>query len=157
MNGRALGVVIALAYPAWLAMMALHEAGHVLHAWLSGGRVQSVSIPLLGSSYSALAFNPHPLFVAWGGFIWGCLIPVAAALVLRGRPRAARFRASAQAFAGFCLICNGVYLGVGVFDSIGDAGDLRRHGVHHWLVAAVGAVAAGLGLWLWHDVSRRRV
>src|SRR5258706_15627661 len=64
-------------YPAWIAMMALHEAGHVLNALTSGGRVSSVTIPLLGFSRTDLSANPHPLWVAWGGPVWGCLFALA--------------------------------------------------------------------------------
>lgn len=56
-------------YPAWLAMMALHECGHILHAWLSGGDVQRVTIPLWGFSITEFGRNPHPAFVAWGGAV----------------------------------------------------------------------------------------
>ena len=57
-------------------MMAVHEFGHVLHAWASGGVVAQVSLPLLSFSKTDLSQNPHPLFVAWGGAIWGCIIPL---------------------------------------------------------------------------------
>src|SRR4051812_11065403 len=70
-------IIAVSAYPAWLAMSALHEAGHVLHALASGGRVDRVHFPLAGFSRTDLAHNPHPLLVAWGGPAWGCLIPLA--------------------------------------------------------------------------------
>lgn len=53
-------------YGAWIAMLAVHEAGHVLHAWLSGGQVRRVVIPLVGFSETDVSPNPSPLFVAWG-------------------------------------------------------------------------------------------
>src|SRR5688572_5988492 len=71
-----LGVIALGIYPAWLAMMAVHEAGHVLHAWLSGGTVSAVRVPLLGFSITEFSINPHPHFVAWGGAVCGCLLPV---------------------------------------------------------------------------------
>ena len=37
---RALILLLSL-YPSWLAMMAVHEAGHVAHAWVSGGTVSA--------------------------------------------------------------------------------------------------------------------
>ena len=36
---QALLIVSTLAL-SWLGMQAVHEAGHVLHAWWSGGRVE---------------------------------------------------------------------------------------------------------------------
>ena len=45
------GAILGLGlYPSWLAMMAVHEAGHVLHAWASGGTVSVVRVPLAGFS-----------------------------------------------------------------------------------------------------------
>ena len=35
---------IALLYVCWLGMMAVHELGHMLHAWISGGRSPNRSI-----------------------------------------------------------------------------------------------------------------
>ncbi len=53
-------------------------------------------------------------------------------------------------FAGFCLLANGLYLGVGSFDQVGDCGVLLRHGAERWQLWLFGAVMAPLGLWLWH-------
>ena len=55
------------AYVAWLAMLAVHEAGHVLHAAATGGKVVRVELPLLGFSQTHVAPNPRPAVVAWGG------------------------------------------------------------------------------------------
>lgn len=140
------------AYPAWLAMLVLHEFGHVLHAFVSGGRPRSASIPLWGFSYTELASNPHPQFIEWGGFVWGCAIPLL--LVLAGLRIGGRVRLAALLFGGFCLIANGVYLAAGQFDAIGDAGDLLRHGVPRWLLILCGSLATLLGLWLWHMAGR---
>jgi hypothetical protein len=51
---------------------------------------------------------------------------------------------------GFCLIANGVYIGVGSFEGVGDAGDLLRHGSRVWQLWAFGVVTVPLGLFLWH-------
>lgn len=136
----------------WLAMMAVHELGHVLHAWLSGGVVTEVTVPLFGFSRTDLADNPSPLFVAWGGPVWGTLIPLAA-LALAKALRA-RFWFVVQFFAGFCLIANGAYLGAGSFIRAGDAGDLIRYGSPHWLLVVFGVVSAPLGLYLWNGLGK---
>lgn len=57
-------------------------------------------------------------------------------------------------FAGFCLIANGAYLGIGSFDRIGDCGDLLRHGAPMWQLWLFGAICAPLGLWLWHGLGK---
>src|SRR5215472_11635577 len=59
----------------WLAMQAVHELGHVLHAWASGGTVTKVLLVPLEISRTDVSPNPHPQFVAWGGPIWGALLP----------------------------------------------------------------------------------
>ncbi len=58
-----------------------------------------------------------------------------------------------QFFAGFCLIANGVYLGVGSFGGVGDAGDLLRHGSPPWMLIAFGLVSAAAGMWLWNGLG----
>ncbi len=142
-----------LIYLSWLGMMAVHEFGHALHAWLSGGEVSNVVVPLVGFSRTDLARNPHPQVVAWGGPIWGCLIPLSLLVVVRALK--ARFRRIVQFFAGFCLIANGVYIGAGVSIVAGDAGDLIRHGTPRWCLVAFGVVTCALGLWLWHGLGPR--
>ncbi|QDV36446.1 hypothetical protein [Tautonia plasticadhaerens] len=53
-------------------------------------------------------------------------------------------------FAGCCLIANGVYLGVGSFEGVGDAGDLLRYGAPGWQLIAFGLICVPLGLACWH-------
>lgn len=143
---RTILVVLAI-YPAWLAMMALHEIGHVIHVRLSGGTVNRVIIPLAGFSRTDLATNPRPQFVAWGGALWGCLIPVLLLLFAHGAGRAVYL---ARLFAGFCLIANGAYIGLGPLMTAGDGHDLIRHGASAGLLYVVGSFAVAVGLYLWH-------
>ena len=135
-------------YAGWLGMMVVHEAGHVFHARLSGGIVDRVDVPLLGFSQTLYSANPRPHFVAWGGAVWGCVIPLMLlAVVVRGPRRA---RQAVQLFAGFCLIANGAYLGVGWTTGAGDAGELRHYGTPVWVMIAFGVTATAAGLLLWH-------
>ncbi len=55
----------------WLAMQAVHEAGHVLVARLTGGKVIKVALHPLIVSRTDLGENPHPLAVVWGGPLVG--------------------------------------------------------------------------------------
>src|SRR5215471_11271445 len=92
----------------WLAMQAVHEFGHVVHAWTSGGRVERIVLHPLEISRTDVAPNPHPQFVAWGGPVWGSLIPLGIHGLLQWRGWT---RAWLSAFfAGFCLTANGAYL-----------------------------------------------
>ena len=53
-------------------------------------------------------------------------------------------------FAGFCLLANGLYIGIGSFDRIGDCGEMLRHGSELWQLWLFGAVTVPAGLCLWH-------
>jgi hypothetical protein len=141
-------LLLPLLYLCWLGMMAVHELGHISNALLSGGRISRVSLPLVGFSQTFFRFNPHPLFVVWGGTGWGSVLPVVGWLAIPRRWK--RARAVAQFFAGFCLIANGAYLGVGWVRHAGDAGDLMWYGTPVWVLIAVGATAMTAGLYLWH-------
>jgi hypothetical protein len=145
----------ALVYVAWLAMLATHEAGHVLHALVSGGRVIDVSLPPLGFSQTIVHPNPRERFVVWGGPIWGVAIPLIACGVIvamrRRIPDALRF------FAGLSLIANGAYVGLGWIWRAGDAGDLLRLGTPVWGMITFGAACAVAGLWAWHWTPSMRL
>lgn len=144
-------VQTAFVYVCWLGMMAVHESGHVAHAWLSGGQVERVLLPWFGFSRTDLLHNPHPLFVAWGGALWGSMIPPGLfALAATFRFRLVRW---IQFFAGFCLIANGAYLAGGSLIGAGDAGDLMRHGVPRWTLVATGIPGVVAGLFLWHRLG----
>jgi hypothetical protein len=135
----------------WLAMMVVHEFGHVLHLWLSGGTVERVILHPLAFSRTDPGENPAPLFVVWGGPLWGSVIP----LLILGVVLLAHWRYwyLARFFAGFCLIANGAYLAFGSFNGAGDAGDLMRLGAPQWSLILFGLPASALGLWLWHRLG----
>jgi hypothetical protein len=59
-------IVVLNLWLSWLGMMAVHELGHVLHAWLSGAVVARVVLGPFEMSRTDLWRNPHPLFVAAG-------------------------------------------------------------------------------------------
>ncbi|HEY4312364.1 MAG TPA: hypothetical protein VGN12_23145 [Pirellulales bacterium] len=135
----------------WLAMMAVHEFGHALTGWLTGGTVRRIVLPIVGFSRTDLSTNPHLLAVAWGGCVWGSLLPLALFAAL---PRSiSRFWFLAKFFAGFCCIANGAYLAGGVWLAAGDAGDLLAHGAQRWHLVAFGIPAIALGLWLWNGIG----
>ena len=135
----------------WLLMMIVHELGHVLHAWLSGGTVAKVVLHPLAISRTDVTPNPRPLFVAWGGALWGSGLPVVAWMLTR--KAAPRFGYLARFFAGFCLVANGVYLAVGSVARIGDAADLLNHGAAGWQLIAFGVPSIVVGLLLWHNLG----
>ncbi len=136
----------------WLAMQVVHEFGHILHAWLSGGGIRRVTLQPLAISFTDVSPNPHPQFVAWGGPLWGSLIPPGLYAFLRwtrwSRAWLLRF------FAGFCLIANGGYLLGGSLFPVGDAETLLRAGAPRAALAIFGIVATAAGLALWNGIGR---
>lgn len=146
-------LLLSTASFSWLAMMAVHELGHVLHALLSGGRVTKVVLHPLTISRTDVSPNPAPHFVGWGGAIWGCLLPIA----LDGLVRALRMPLShvVSFFAGFCLIANGAYLGSGFWFPVGDAAELLQRGTPRWFLGVFGLATITTGLWFWHGLGPR--
>jgi hypothetical protein len=145
-------LIAAVMALAWLWMQVVHELGHCLGAWATSGKVEKVVLHPLAISRTDVAPNPRPLIVVWAGPVAGVILPIlfwAAAALLRW-PGAwlARF------FAGFCLLANGLYIGIGSFEQIGDAGDMIRHGSPVWTLWLFGLVTAPAGLALWNGLGR---
>jgi hypothetical protein len=136
---------------AWLFMQAVHEAGHVLGAWLSGGHVVRVVLHPLAISRTDVAPNPNPLFEIWAGPVFGVVFPLALWITSGlGFPPAAAWL---RFFAGFCLIANGAYLGYGLIEPIGDAQELIRFGAPSWCLGLFGLITVLGGLALWHGLG----
>ncbi len=136
----------------WLGMMIVHEAGHVAGVWVTGGTVTRVVLHPLAISRTDVAPNPNPLLVAWAGPVIGLLLPIALWSIL------AIFRSReaflARFFAGFCAVANGLYLGIGSFERVGDAGDLLRSGASIWHLWLFGALTTVAGFRLWSGQAR---
>ena len=132
----------------WLGMQACHELGHVGGARLTGGRVARVVLHPLTISRTDVAENPSPLTVAWSGPVVGVAVPLVVWLVSATvrLPGSFVFRF----FAGFCLLANGLYIGLGSWDRVGDCREMLAHGSQLWQLWLFGALTAPLGLWLWH-------
>jgi hypothetical protein len=154
MAGRArqLMLVCGILWLSWLVMTLVHEAGHVAAAWAGGGTVRRVVWHPAVLSRTDVRPNPHPLVEVWAGPLVGCVVPlvIAAAAALAR----ARFAYLTWVVAGFCLIANGAYIGVGaVARPVGDAREMIAHGMARWPMVAFGAVGVVGGFWIWHRVS----
>jgi hypothetical protein len=147
-QGVLIGSVVLLS---WLAMQAVHELGHILGARLTGGVVAKVVLHPLTISRTDLAHNPHPLVEVWAGPVVGVVLPIVAWAVAA----ALRWRGAylLRFFAGFCLIVNGAYVGVGSLHGVGDAGEMLRHGAPPWSLWVFGAATVPAGLLLWHRLG----
>ncbi len=137
----------------WLGMMATHELGHIAAAILTGGQVNRVVLHPAAISRTDVSPNPSPSIVVWAGPIVGCLVPL---LVSVWHGPARRWRKLLQFFAGFCLVANGSYIGVGWFDKVGDAGEMLRCGTPVWAMAVFGIVTVAWGFFLWHRLGSLR-
>jgi len=137
-------LIVSTLLSCWLAMQAVHELGHVLGAWISGGRVVRVVLNPLTISRTDVGNNPHPLIVAWAGPVWGIALP----LVGWAIAKRLQFRGSfyLRFFAGFCFLANGLYIGLGSFEGIGDCGEMLRHGSSRWQLWLFGAIVTPLGM-----------
>jgi hypothetical protein len=136
----------------WLLMQVVHEAGHILAAWATGGEIARVVLHPLAISRTDMAMNPWPLLVVWAGPLVGVLIPVLTLTVFKLARLPLRY--PVRFFAGFCLIANGAYIGIGSFSGVGDAGEMLRHGAPMWCLLMFGAITLPSGLFLWHGLGR---
>ena len=145
-------IALVACYSTWLGMMLVHELGHIVGAWLTGGRVISVSIPPLGFSQTIIHPNPYELVVVWCGPALGTLIPLLVLLIWlsanrRKAPEVLKF------FTGFCAIANGAYIGLGWLRHAGDAGDMMRLGTPVSAMSIFGVACFIIGLICWHKTA----
>lgn len=157
----------------WYWMQIVHELGHVLAAAATGGEVKQCVLPFFSFSRTDVDPNPHPLIVVWAGSVVGAVLPVLAWLAaerirrcvhLRGSPSPAA-AASLAFLAGFCLIANGAYIGLGTLqgeeglgaasEGIGDAATMLALGTPRWTTWAFGLVTSAAGLCVWHRLGER--
>jgi hypothetical protein len=145
-------LLLATILPAcWLGMMAVHELGHVLAAWLAGAEVHRVVLPLFSFSRTDVAHSDRLRAIIWAGPAVGVALPVLVWLAARAMKWEIAF--VLRFFAGFCLIANGAYIGFGWIDSIGDAGDLRKAGESTVLMTIAGSIGIVAGLVMWSGLS----
>lgn len=148
-----IALVITFLLLSWLLMQVVHECGHVIGAVVSGGRIQQVILHPLVISRTDYSYNPHPLFVVWCGPILGMIIPVFIAGLSKKLAESLGYLFTA--FAGFCLIANGIYLALGTIEGSGDVGEIIYYEGAVWPMIVLGLVCAPTGFYLWHVASPR--
>jgi len=145
------------AWAGFYLFMASHEAGHVLAALATGGRLSHLDLSPIALSHTHLSHNPHPLIVVWAGPVFGVLDALGAwGLLVWMRKRGGPLpEEPAFAFlAGLCLVANGLYIGLGWIGRVGDAGDMMRLGTPIAVMIIFGVVCTALGLMLWHRLGK---
>src|SRR5436190_21266763 len=106
-------------------MQAVHELGHVLGAWATGGKVSRLVLSPTTISRTDVTNNSRPLIVAWAGPIIGVILPLLLWCGMQAVRRPSAF--VLRFFAGFCLIANGLYIGLGSFERVGHRGEVLEH------------------------------
>jgi len=143
--------VISLLALSWLAMMAVHELGHIVGAVVTHGTVQRVVLDPTTISRTDVFPNPHPAIVVWLGPILGCLIPPFVCLTVPRRMTAVHN--ITMFFAGFCLVANGAYIAIGAWDGVGDCGVMLQLGSPFWTLPAFGVITIPAGIYIWHRLG----
>lgn len=141
-------LILSTLLASWLGMQAVHECGHIFAAKIAGATVTNVALHPLGLSRTDVAENSSPLLVVWSGPLFGVLAPLI--LWILAREALPDFAFLFRFFAGFCLVSNGLYLGLGSFEQIGDCGELLLRGAALWQFWIFAALTVPAGLWLWH-------
>jgi hypothetical protein len=95
----------AMLFVAWYVMTLSHELGHIVGGWLCGAELLEADLTPWRLPYSIFSVNPFPLFTLWCGPWCGVVVPVVAALTVRGH--------NAAFVAYFCTLANGLYLAAG--------------------------------------------
>lgn len=146
-------LITSILWLSWLMMMLVHECGHVLGGFCSGGTVRHLVWHPAVISRTDVEPNPHPLLEVWAGPIVGSIVPV----VVAQFSTYLRLRVAylVWSFAGFCLIANGAYIGIGSVKPVGDALELIDYGMPRWPMSVFGIIEVAAGLWIWHRVSPR--
>ena len=144
-------LILTLLPTCWLGMQIVHETGHVIAGALLGGSVDLVVLHPLTISRTDVTGDSLPIVTCWSGPILGVTLPLLVSLVW-SRWKLTGWK-PVQFFAGFCLISNGLYIGIGSFDRVGDAGDAQRLGSPIWVLWAFGLLVVPSGFWLWHRLG----
>lgn len=143
--------IISLLCGCWLAMMGVHELGHVLGGVFTGGSISRVVLHPFSISRTDLSVNPAPALVVWAGPVLGVLLPLL--FWLTGHLLQTSVVSLLQFFAGFCLIANGAYIAGGAMEGIGDCGVMLQTGTPLWVMWGFGLLTVPAGFWLWHRLG----
>ena len=131
----------------WYPFMCTHEFGHIISAKLNGGQVEEVILVPWRFSQTVISGSTDSLMDVWAGPFIGVLVPCLLCLTLK-IIRKSNFYTTT--FCGFCLLANGLYLGVGWIDKVGDCKDILANGGNVTSMIIFGLCACASGLLFWH-------
>lgn len=138
-------LAVAIGPLCWLGMMAVHELGHVVGAWLTGAKVERLVLNPLVFSRTDVVGGDSPRMVIWMGPMMGIALPLLLWLIIAKWRLAYLFRF----FVGFCLMANGGYFASVFIEPVGDTADLLRAGESPLLMLLFGlpCIFAALACW----------
>ena len=112
----------------------LHELGHALGYWLSGGTVNAIVMEAPLPAGHVWGSSSSRFMPVWGGIAFGALITPVPLLTARCLSRRSPVRFAAMMVAAFCLAHNGMYLFVGSILPFADASNMISLGAPRWLL-----------------------
>jgi len=128
---------------------AVHELGHAIVIWATGGTVARIVLHPFSWSYTYYSSSPgYPILTSWAGILFESLLALLlAALVWRSRQRS--WALLCLVIAIMALAKGGLYASIdAILQTGGDSTDLIWLGVPPALVIGVGAVLVGIGIFL---------
>jgi hypothetical protein len=152
MNFRRSALIASVILASWFGMQQIHELGHIAAARWIGATIDHIAIHPLTISHTNVGPNRNPNLVVWAGPTSGTLLPLAIWLIAAALRIQEAFLL--RFFAAFCLVANGVYIGVGSFFGIGDPGEMLRNGSPIWQLHVFGLVATLAGFVLWNGEGK---
>lgn len=131
--------VVALLLISWVVMCFTHEVGHLIGGWISGATLSQVDLVPWRLPYSIHEPDPNPLVTLWMGPIIGAFLPWCIGIVIRQQ--------WIRLVGNFCLLANGLYIGVGYFlsDRYLDTQRLITEGTSTLTISSYCLVTLGIG------------
>jgi hypothetical protein len=133
--------------------MFLHELGHILSGWLSGGEFRYIDVYPFHFSTTILQPNPYPGLVTWSGLLLGWALPLLT--IPFWHVEWSGIGPALQSWSAYCWLAFGAYLALAAGESLSDTGQLMTAGWSVSILFVVGAVVASGGYYIGrHGVSR---
>ena len=146
---------------AWVLGIVLHELGHAVAMWTTGGIVDRITITPFSWSYTYYGSTPkYPQFTTWSGALLGSLFGLIILFIIRNKPTPYSVPFLYLGIAPM-LHGGGYYLLDTFVTKRGDAASLIRSGVPISVVLAVGFFLAVIGIFFlikyfyWNGLSPR--
>lgn len=116
----------------------LHELGHALGYWISGGSVIAIVMEAPAPTGYVRGSSADPRPVVWGGVVFGSFVALVPRAIARYVAPKSPVSFTALMVASFCLAHNGLYLFVGGIVPFGDALGMIDLGAPRWLLILLG-------------------